>query len=100
VVDGDLAEQALPGHGIPSQDPDSGAQVALSQQESLREVNSVLTGGGMVAGAATGAAIGIALGGPVGVMVGAAVGAVAQASTSTNASSKSKRFTFKITRIT
>jgi len=79
VVDGDLAEQALPGHGIPSQDPDSGAQVALSQQESLREVNSVLTGGGMVAGAATGAAIGIALGGPVGVLVGAAVGAVAGA---------------------
>ena len=29
VVDEDLAEQANPGHGIPSQDPDAAAQTAL-----------------------------------------------------------------------
>ena len=79
VDDGDLAEQALPGHGIPSQDPDNAAQVSLNPQESAREVNSVLTGGGMVAGAATGAVIGVAVGGPVGVVVGATLGAVAGA---------------------
>lgn len=28
VVDPDLAEQAVPGHGVPSQDPDLAAQVA------------------------------------------------------------------------
>ena len=79
VVDGDLAEQALPGHGIASQDPDSAAQVALNHQESAREADSVLTGGGLVAGAAAGAVIGVAVGGPVGVVVGATIGAVAGA---------------------
>lgn len=79
VADGDLAEQARPGHGIPSQDPDNAAQVSLDPQESAREANSVLTGGGMVAGAATGAVIGVAVGGPVGVVVGAALGALAGA---------------------
>jgi pimeloyl-ACP methyl ester carboxylesterase len=78
-VDEDLAEQARPGHGIPSQDPDSDAQVALEPQEALREVHSALTGGGVVAGAATGAAIGVAIAGPVGVVVGVALGAVAGA---------------------
>jgi pimeloyl-ACP methyl ester carboxylesterase len=78
-ADEDLAEQARPGHGIPSQDPDPGAQVALESDESQREVHSVLTGGGMVAGAATGGAIGVAVAGPVGVVVGVALGAVAGA---------------------
>lgn len=49
-ADTDLAEQARPGHGVPSQDPE-----------------------------ATGAAIGIVVGGPVGVVVGASLGAVAGA---------------------
>jgi hypothetical protein len=78
-ADGDLAEQAQPGHGIPSQDTDPSAQVALEPDEAQREVHSVLTGGGVVAGAATGGAIGIAVAGPVGVLVGTALGAVAGA---------------------
>jgi len=78
-TDEDLAEQARPGHGVPSQDPDASAQIALAPDEALREAKSTLTGGGMVAGAATGAAIGIAVGGPVGVLVGASLGAVAGA---------------------
>lgn len=78
-VDEDLAKQARPGHGIPSQDPDPAAQLPLEGRESEREANSVLVGGGMVAGAATGAAIGVAVGGPAGVLVGATLGAVAGA---------------------
>jgi phage tail tape-measure protein len=78
-VDKDLAEQALPGHGIPSQDPESAAQVPITAAESERESNSVLMGGGMVAGAATGAAVGAAVAGPVGVLVGSTVGVVAGA---------------------
>lgn len=78
-TDQDLAEQALPGHGIPSQDPDPAAQMPLTAAESDRESNSVLMGGGVVAGAATGAAVGAALAGPVGVLVGSAVGVVAGA---------------------
>lgn len=78
-ADTDLAEQALPGHGIPSQDPDNAAQIPLAPDEASREAESVLTGGGLVAGAATGAVIGIAVGGPAGVLVGATVGAVAGA---------------------
>lgn len=78
-VDEDLAEQALPGHGIPSQDPDPAAQTALDPQDADREANSVLIGGGVVAGMATGAAIGVAVAGPVGVVVGSTVGAVAGA---------------------
>jgi pimeloyl-ACP methyl ester carboxylesterase len=76
-ADEDLAEQALPGHGIPSQDPNAAAQVALDPEETKREVQSVLLGGGIVAGAAAGAAIGVAVAGPVGVVVGVALGAVA-----------------------
>ncbi len=76
-TDEDLNEQARPGHGIPSQDPDAAAQMPLELGEAEREAQSSLVGGGMVAGAATGAAIGGALGGPVGVVVGASVGAVA-----------------------
>ena len=30
AIDGDLAEQALPGHGVPSQDPSPAAQQALA----------------------------------------------------------------------
>ena len=75
-VDEDLAEQAKPGHGIPSMDTSVAAQILLEPDEAEREANSALTGGGMVAGAATGAAIGVAVAGPVGVMVGATLGAV------------------------
>lgn len=78
-ADQDLAEQALPGHGIPSQDPDPAAQVLLEPQEAEREGKSVLMGGGLVAGMATGAAIGVAAAGPVGVLVGASLGAAAGA---------------------
>ena len=78
-ADEDLAEQAVPGHGIPSQDPDPAAQIALEPQEAEREAQSVLMGGGMVAGAATGATIGVMVAGPVGVVVGATLGAVAGA---------------------
>ncbi|MDO8772805.1 MAG: alpha/beta hydrolase [Burkholderiaceae bacterium] len=78
-VDEDLAEQANPGHGIPSQDPDAAAQTPLEPHEAEREAKSVLVGGGVVAGAATGAAIGVAVAGPVGVLVGATLGAVAGA---------------------
>jgi pimeloyl-ACP methyl ester carboxylesterase len=78
-VDDDLAEQARPGHGIPSQDPTPGAQMPLKPEEAEREAGSVLMGGGVVAGAATGAAIGVAVAGPVGVVAGAALGAVAGA---------------------
>jgi hypothetical protein len=78
-VDKDLAEQARPGHGIPSQDPEPSAQTPISAAESERESGSALMGGGVVAGAATGAAVGAALGGPVGVLVGGTVGVVAGA---------------------
>ena len=79
AVDEDMVEQANPGHGIPSQDPDAAAQTMLQPDEAERESNSALIGGGVVAGAATGAAIGVAVGGPVGVLVGASLGAVAGA---------------------
>lgn len=75
-VDKDLAEQARPGHGVPSQDPDPAAQLALKPEEAAREAHSALTGGGAVVGMATGAAIGVAVAGPVGVVVGATLGAV------------------------
>ena len=75
-VDEDLALQAHPGQGIPTQDPSSSAQFALKPEEAEREANSVLTGGGAVAGAATGAAIGAVVAGPVGVVVGGSLGTV------------------------
>lgn len=78
-VDGDLAEQANPGHGIPSQDPDLAAQQVLTPQEASRESQSALVGGGMVAGAAAGAVVGGAVAGPVGVFVGGTAGAIAGA---------------------
>lgn len=78
-VDPDLAGQAVPGHGVPSQDPDPAAQVALDPEEAERESRSALTGGGLVAGSAAGAAVGAVVAGPVGVLVGGALGAVAGA---------------------
>lgn len=75
-ADEDLAEQAKPGQGIPSQDPSSTAQFPLGCEDAGRENKSVLMGGGIVAGAATGAAVGVAVAGPVGVVVGGTVGAV------------------------
>jgi hypothetical protein len=76
-ADPDLAEQAVSGHGVPSQDPDEAAQVGLSPEETERESKSVLIGGGLVAGMATGAAVGAAVAGPVGILVGSTLGAVA-----------------------
>lgn len=78
-ADKDLAEQARPGHGIPSQDPNPAAQAALEPDEAEREAKSVMTGGGVVGGAAIGATIGVAVAGPVGVVVGGTLGAVAGA---------------------
>ncbi len=78
-VDEDLAEQAKPGHGIPSMDTSVAAQILLEPDEAEREAKTALTGGGLVAGAATGAAIGVVVAGPVGVVVGATLGAVAGA---------------------
>ena len=79
AADEDLAEQARPGHGIPSQDPDPAAQMALEPEEAQREATSALMGGGLVAGAATGAVMGVMVAGPAGVVVGTALGAVAGA---------------------
>ena len=78
-ADADLAEQARPGRGIPSQDPSPAAQIPLLPEEAQREAKSVFVGGGMMAGAAAGAALGVVVGGPVGVVVGGALGAVAGA---------------------
>lgn len=78
-VDPDLAEQAVPGHGVPSQDPNPAAQVALDPEEAERESKSALMGGSLVAGTAAGAAVGAAVAGPVGVLVGGTLGAVAGA---------------------
>ncbi len=78
-VDADITKQAVPGHGVPSQDPDPAAQVALSAVEAERESKSVLVGGGLVAGTAAGAAVGAVIAGPVGVLVGGTLGAVAGA---------------------
>ena len=79
LVDKDLAEQARPGHGIPSQDPEAAAQLPMEPEESRREAHSVLAGGGVIVGAAAGAAIGTLVAGPVGAVVAGTVGAVAGA---------------------
>ena len=78
-VDEDLAEQARPGYGIPSQDPRTGAQTALEPEDAEREAHSALMGGGVMAGAAAGAAVGVAVAGPVGVLVGSTLGGIAGA---------------------
>ena len=77
--DPDLLDQARPGHGVPSQDPDPTAQVPLLPDEAVQEAGTVLMGGGLVAGAVTGAVVGVAVGGPVGVVIGTTLGAVAGA---------------------
>lgn len=76
-VDPDIAEQAVPHHGVPSQDPSPAAQVGLTPDEAERETKSAFVGGGAVAGLAAGAAVGAAVGGPVGVLVGGMVGTIA-----------------------
>lgn len=78
-ADEDLAEQARPGCGVPSQDPSPAAQQPLEPEEADREARSVLTGGGVMVGAATGAAIGNVVAGPVGALVGGTLGSVAGA---------------------
>ena len=78
-VDPDLAEQAKPGHGVPSQDPSGAAQVGLLPDEAEREAKSSFVGGGAVAGMVAGAAAGAVVGGPIGVLVGGTVGTLAGA---------------------
>lgn len=75
-ADPDLAEQAVPGHGVPSQDPAATAQFGLSPEEE-RESKFVLVGGGLVTGLATSAAVGAVVAGPVGILAGGTLGAVA-----------------------
>jgi non-heme chloroperoxidase len=87
-ADEDLAEQARPGYGIPSQDPRPAAQTQLEPEEAEREAKSALMGGGVIAGAATGAAIGAMVAGPVGVVVGGTLGTVAGALGSAAAGTK------------
>lgn len=76
AAESDLAEQARPGHGIPSQDPDPAAQFQRDPADAEREVQSMYRGGGAVAGVATGATIGAVVAGPAGLAVGAALGGV------------------------
>ena len=70
LVDPDLVEQAVVGHGVPSQDPADAAQFALEPGEAERESKSALMGGGAVAGMAAGAVVGAVVAGPLGVLVG------------------------------
>jgi len=77
--DVDLADQARPGHGIPSQDPRPAAQTPMPADEAARESASVLAAGGVMVGVATGAGIGTVMAGPVGAVVGGTVGAIAGA---------------------
>jgi hypothetical protein len=79
TTDPDLAKQAKPGHGVPSQDPDPAAQCPIEDALAEAEAKTVFVGAGVLAGAATGAAVGTAVAGPVGVVVGGTVGAVAGA---------------------
>lgn len=79
TADGDLAQQARPGFGVPSQDPRPEAQQMLQPAEADREARSALAGGGVMVGVAAGAAIGTAVAGPVGAVVGGTLGAVAGA---------------------
>lgn len=77
--DPDLTEQARPGHGIPSQDPNPAAQQPLQAHEAEREAQSAMVGGGLVAGQVIGASLGALAAGPVGLLVGATLGGVAGA---------------------
>ncbi len=78
-ADEDLAKQARPGHGIPSQDPNPAAQIRLNPEEAAREANSALVGGSLIAGEVIGATLGALAAGPVGLVIGATLGAVAGA---------------------
>lgn len=73
----DLVEQIFSGPGVPSQDSDPAAQLALSPNKAEREAKSVYVGGGAVAGLVAGAAAGAAIGGPIGVLVGGTAGTIA-----------------------
>lgn len=77
--DPDLAGQARPGHGVPSQDPDAAAQYAIEADRAIEERRTVFVGAGVMAGAAAGAAVGAAAAGPVGVVLGGTFGAFAGA---------------------
>ena len=79
LVDPDLVEQAVVGHGVPSQDPADAAQFALEPGEAERESKSALMGGGAVAGMAAGAVVGAVVAGPLGVLVGGTLDPVAGA---------------------
>lgn len=59
-TDPDIDEQALPGHGVPSQDPDPNAQLGMSPSETRREKSSTFVIGGALVGLAAGAVIGAA----------------------------------------
>lgn len=74
--DEDLLRMARPGLGVPSQDPRPEAQVPLSLQESARELQSIFSGGGVLAGIALGATFGMWTSGPAGVLLGSLAGAV------------------------
>ena len=78
-TDPDIDEQALPGHGVPSQDPDPNAQLGMSPSETRREKSSTFVIGGALVGLAAGAVIGAAVSGPMGVLVGATLGSIAGA---------------------
>ena len=78
-IDADLAEQAKPGYGVPSQDPRPEAQQTLLPDEADREARSVYVGGAVMAGAAAGASLGVAVAGPVGAFVGGTIGGIAGA---------------------
>ena len=74
--DPDLAQQARPGHGVPSQDLDPAAQMPLSVAESARELRSAFTGGGMIAGTGLGCIMGLIVAGGAGAMLGGVLGSV------------------------
>jgi hypothetical protein len=75
-ADPDLVDQAKPGHGVPSQDPDAAAQYPIEHDRALVEQKSVFAGAAVMVGAAAGAVVGTAVAGPVGVVVGGTVGAL------------------------
>lgn len=79
TIDPDIDEQALPGHGVPSQDPDPDAQLGMSSSETLRENSSMFVIGGALVGLAAGAAIGAAVSGSAGIIVGGTIGSIAGA---------------------
>ncbi len=77
LMDKALAEQARPGHGVPSQNTNPAAQQALDPEEAEREANSVLAGGGVMVCTAAGAAIGTVVASTAGAVLGALGGVAA-----------------------